>query len=39
VPSLWCLLEAIHGAVQLADQTRASGVDEAGELVAVHRLG
>jgi hypothetical protein len=38
VPSPRCLLEAIQGAVQLADQTRASGVDEADGLAAVYHL-
>lgn len=38
VPSPWCLLESIQGAVQLADQTRASRVDETDGLAAVYRL-
>jgi hypothetical protein len=32
------LLEAVQGAVQLADQIRASGVDDAGGLAAVNSL-
>jgi hypothetical protein len=39
VPGPVRLLEAILRAVKLTHHTRASGVDEAGRLVAVHRLG
>jgi hypothetical protein len=38
VTCLWRLLEAVHGAVQSADQIRTSGVDEAGGLAAVDNL-
>lgn len=39
VPGPMCLLESIVRAVKLTHHTRASGVDEAGRLAAVHRLG
>jgi hypothetical protein len=39
VPSPLCLFKAIQRAVSLADQTRVSGVNEAGGLAAVHCLG
>jgi hypothetical protein len=35
---LWCLLEAVEGAIQTTNQVRVSGVDEAGGLVAVDSL-
>jgi hypothetical protein len=38
VLSPWCLLEAVEGAVQPADQVWVSGVNEDGGLAAVDNL-
>jgi hypothetical protein len=39
VPGPRCLLEAIQGVIKLTHHTRATGVDKADRLAAVHRLG